>query len=194
VDLTRIVLWGTSFSGAHVICAAARDGKVAATISQVPYSGIPKDGPKPEVMASIGMLGHAIFDSIKTAITGSPHYVPVVGPPGSTAIMNTPESEPGYLALIPEGVTFDNRVPAKALTKLAGYDPVPSAEKLTCPALVIAADEDSLVPVEQARFMASKLRNGEFHTLACNHFAPYRGEWFEKNVTIQLDFLKRQFS
>jgi uncharacterized protein len=35
-DAKRIGLWGTSFSGGHVIYAAARDARVKATVSQVP--------------------------------------------------------------------------------------------------------------------------------------------------------------
>ena len=38
VDRRRIVLWGTSFGGGHVIEAASRDGEVAAVISQGPFT------------------------------------------------------------------------------------------------------------------------------------------------------------
>src|SRR5690349_12663817 len=36
VDPERIVLWGTSYSGGHVVTVAARDGRVAAAISMTP--------------------------------------------------------------------------------------------------------------------------------------------------------------
>src|SRR5277367_1666552 len=36
VDPERIVLWGYSFSGGHVVAAAVADGRVAAVISQLP--------------------------------------------------------------------------------------------------------------------------------------------------------------
>jgi len=36
VDPERIVLWGSSYSGGHVVAAAVADGRVAAVISQVP--------------------------------------------------------------------------------------------------------------------------------------------------------------
>jgi dienelactone hydrolase len=35
-DLSRIGLWGSSYSGGHVVYAAARDARVKATVSQVP--------------------------------------------------------------------------------------------------------------------------------------------------------------
>jgi len=157
----------------------------------VPFAGMPKGPDTPKTKVSFWLMGRIFWDLIKTAVTGSPHYVPVVGPPGSSALLNTPECEPGYKALIPEGATFRNQVPAKSLLKIGRSDPISAAEKIVCPALVIAAEQDSLVPIDQVKYMASKLKNGEIHTLACNHFAPYRGEWFKENVKIQLDFLKR---
>src|ERR1700736_1726676 len=38
IDRERIALWGTSFGGGHVIEAAARDGAVAAVVSQCPFT------------------------------------------------------------------------------------------------------------------------------------------------------------
>lgn len=39
VDAGRIVLWGTSLGGGHVVTAAARDERIAAVIAQVPFNG-----------------------------------------------------------------------------------------------------------------------------------------------------------
>lgn len=38
VDPERVVIWGTSFGGGHVIHTAARDPRVAAVISQCPFT------------------------------------------------------------------------------------------------------------------------------------------------------------
>lgn len=191
LDTSRIILWGTSYSGAHVICAAARDSAIAATISQVPYSGIPADAPKPPFLTLIGMIANGLRDKVQTALTGKPHYLPVVGPPGSRAMLNTPECEPGYQALIPAGKTFANRMPYKLFLIAANYSPIEAAKVLTCPALVVAGEHDSLIPVEQAKLMAGLLGKGEFVTLDCDHFSPYRGQWFDKNIALQMDFLMR---
>lgn len=191
LDTGRIALWGTSFAGAHVVCAAARDGNITATISQVPFSGIPEDAPKPPLGTMLKMGALMAFDRIKTALTGKPLYMPVVGPPGSAAALNTEECEPGYLALVPEGEAFANQFPVSALGLMMKYDPLEAAAKVNCPALVVAGRDDSLIPVSQPELMASKLPKGEFHVLDCNHFAPYRGEWFEKNIAVQTEFLKK---
>ena len=38
IDETRIALWGSSFSGGHVVPTGARDGHVQAVISQAPFA------------------------------------------------------------------------------------------------------------------------------------------------------------
>ena len=42
-----------------------------------------------------------------------PHYVPAVGPPGSFAVMSTPDAEPGFAALTPPDTLWENRVAAR---------------------------------------------------------------------------------
>ena len=37
----------------------------------------------------------------------------------------------------------------------------------------------------------SRIKNVTLHRLSCNHFAPYVGEYFEENVTIETEFLER---
>jgi fermentation-respiration switch protein FrsA (DUF1100 family) len=37
IDASRIALWGSSFSGGHVIATAASDNDIAAVISQIPF-------------------------------------------------------------------------------------------------------------------------------------------------------------
>src|SRR4051812_2014287 len=38
VDPDRIALWGSSFSGGHVVSVAARDRRIAAVVAQVPFA------------------------------------------------------------------------------------------------------------------------------------------------------------
>lgn len=37
IDTKRIALWGSSFSGGHVIMCAAKDNDIAAVVSQIPF-------------------------------------------------------------------------------------------------------------------------------------------------------------
>ena len=82
VDETRIALWGSSFSGGHVVPTAVRDGHVQAVISQGPFAdGLKQMGSFPFSM-NLKMTVHGLRDQIRAVLGRAPHYVPVVGPPG----------------------------------------------------------------------------------------------------------------
>src|SRR4051794_34761807 len=110
IDHERIALWGTSFGGGHVIEAAARDGAVAAVVSQCPST----DGLAATRAASPGSRARALEPARRDELAGGrrrpPVLVPLVGPHGSAGLMTSPDSEEGYRALIPPGVPFSNGV------------------------------------------------------------------------------------
>jgi pimeloyl-ACP methyl ester carboxylesterase len=189
INHARIVLWGTSFGGGHVTCAATRHQDIAAIIAQVPYTGIPESAPKPPLMTQLGLGLHILWDRIKRAISGKPHYIKVIGKPGTLAAMSTDESFDGYMALVPEHADFANQVPAGIFAQMGAYNPTALAHRVNCPALVIAAEQDSLINVEWVRTMADCMPRGQCKLLNCNHFAPYVGEMFEQNIGLQLAFL-----
>lgn len=190
IDASQIALWGTSFGGGHVVCTAGRHEDIAAIISQVPFAGVPANAPKPPLKVALVAMSHILLDRIKTALTGTPHYIPALGRPGSFAVMNTEECMDGYLALIPEGKTFANQIPAKLLGMMGSYNPTSVADQVKCPALIIAAERDSLIPVRLVENMAQRIPKGIFKKLDSNHFEPYVGEAFEKNIALQIEFLK----
>src|SRR5437667_7703607 len=103
IDRERIALWGTSFGGGHVIEAAARDGAVAAVVSQCPFT----DGLAGVRAASPRSLARAIVPALRDEFARVRHkppvLIPLVGPPGSAALMTSPDSDPGYRALVPPG-------------------------------------------------------------------------------------------
>lgn len=191
IDHSKLVLWGTSFGGGHVTCAATRHRDVTAIIAQVPYTGLPENAPKPPLSAKLIIGFHVLVDRIKTALTGKPHYMKVIGRPGTLAAMSTEESFDGYMALVPENAVFANQVPARIFTMMGLYNPTALADKVSCPALVIAAEQDSLIDIAWVKTMAARMPLGEFKQLPCNHFAPYAGEMFEQNIALQLKFLEQ---
>src|SRR5438093_2188085 len=90
IDSERIALWGTSFGGGHVIEAAARDGAVAAVVSQCPFT----DGLAATRAASPRSLARAMVPALRDELARirrrPPVLVPLVGPPGSTALLTSP--------------------------------------------------------------------------------------------------------
>ena len=54
----------------------------------------------------------------------SPYFIPVVAEPDTYAAMNTPESKAGYMALIPDGSSWENKCPARVIFTMSAYRPI----------------------------------------------------------------------
>jgi len=83
VDADRLGIWGTSFSGAHVIQVAAHDSRVKAVVSQagpMDLGQILLGIAGPEQFAAMQKM--AIKERIRYATEGGEHYVPSTGRPG----------------------------------------------------------------------------------------------------------------
>lgn len=191
IDHSRIALWGTSFAGGHVIEAAARDLAVAAVVSQCPFT----DGVAATLAAGPRSVARALVPALRDELARVRHkppvMVPLVGPPGSTALMTSPDSEAGYHALIPPGVDFQGAVAARFLNHVGHYRPGRSASKLRCPILFCICDEDAVAPPETARRYAATAPRGEVKRYPVGHFDIYLGEPFEHAVRDQTEFLVR---
>ena len=192
IDSTRIALWGTSFGGGHVIGAAARDGAVAAVVSQCPFT----DGVAATRRHSPRSLVRAMRagSSRRAGQPGgrqAPVMVPLVGPPGSAALMTSPDSEPGYRALIPPGAEFENGVAARFINHVGLYRPGRSARKVNAPILFCICDTDAVAPAETALRYAATAPRGEVKRYPVGHFDIYLGEPFEHAVRDQTEFLVR---
>lgn len=148
IDQDNIILFGTSFSGGHVISLAAKRRDISAIISQVPFvSGLSSMS-----MMSLTWILKAswfgLLDLFSSLLLNKPYLVKVYGKPDDRfAIMQTQESQSGYESLVPKESKWINQVPAKVLLMVPFYSPTSAAKQITCPALIIAANQDSLVPI-----------------------------------------------
>jgi uncharacterized protein len=194
VDPGRIVLWGTSYSGGHVVEAAVADGRLAAVIAQTPAM----DGLVTLLnlvrYAGVGALGKLTLAGLRDAIGArrgrAPLMLPVVGPPGTPAIMSTPDAEPGYRAIT--GPTWRNEFAARIALTAGLYRPGRKADRLPCPMLVQIADRDAVAPPKAAQDAAwLATGRGEVRTYPVGHFDIYVGAPFERSVSDQLHFLSR---
>jgi pimeloyl-ACP methyl ester carboxylesterase len=118
--------------------------------------------------------------------------LPVVGPPGTVAAMNSPDAEPGYRALFDAGSEFRNEVAARIGLKVGLYRPIRHADRIGCPWLVCVADRDVVTPPEPALAAAKRAPRGEVRRYDAGHFDIYVGETFERVVADQVAFLKEQ--
>jgi dienelactone hydrolase len=191
VDPDRVAVFGSSFSGGHVIAIGAADPRLAAVVSQCPFTdalaSLPKLGPVNMIKSTTAGL----LDLAGSVFGRAAHYIPAVGPPGTFAVMNTPDAEAGMRALVPPGSNWENRVAARIALKVTRYRPGRKASQLPCPALFCICDQDSVAPAATAIRYAQSAPRGEIRRYPIGHFEIYVGEWFERAVADQTEFLVR---
>ena len=191
VDGTRLALWGTSFSGGHVLVAAAQQSGIRAVVAQVPFvDGIATTLQFPVPYQMEGTY-HGLRDLLCMAAGAAPHTVPAVAEPGTFACMNTPDAMEGYNTLVPPGSDAKNEVPARILLMVPVYRPTMYARKIPCPVLIMYAKNDSLIPWRAVERMGRKIGNAEVVGLQAGHFDVYTGDLFREVVERQAGFLRR---
>jgi pimeloyl-ACP methyl ester carboxylesterase len=194
VDAARIAIWGTSFSGGHVVRLAAADDGIAAAVSQTPFttgrSALRAAGP----MQSLRLTVAALADVLAGALGREPHRIPLVAPPGKVAVMAQLGAVAGYRSLFDDpDADFRNEFGGRAALALPLYAPARDAARVGCPLQVLALADDSVTPAGPARAMAARAPRGELVDLGPghDHFDVYTGEVFERAVAAETDFLVR---
>jgi pimeloyl-ACP methyl ester carboxylesterase len=187
----KIVLWGTSFSGGHVMVMAAEDPDIAAAISQNPFvDGVP-------TLAALGPVNAlrltrvGLRDAFAMARRRPPVLAPAVGQPGTTAAMTSLGADEGYHALFPPGYSWRNEVAARIFLAVGLYRPVRKARSIRCPWLVVAADDDLVTPPGPARKASLRAPRGELRRVGGGHWDIYVGDGFDEAVSLELEFMQR---
>jgi pimeloyl-ACP methyl ester carboxylesterase len=183
VDADRIVVWGVSLAGGHVLEVAARDPRIAAVIALTPaVDGVTI------MRAAIDLNGMRAANAL-TAAAVRGQSVPITGPPGSLAVMTAPGAQEAYLGIA--GPDWVNEVDARVMLRLGLDRPVRFAKQLTMPVLVQIADEDQTAPPQSAMKAAWDAQALVRH-YPCDHFGVYPGQpYFDSALKHAVDFLRR---
>jgi fermentation-respiration switch protein FrsA (DUF1100 family) len=170
---------------------AARDPALAAAVSQVAFADGLITLPSTGIGNALRLTGEGLRDQVAALRGRPPHMIAAVGPPGSNSVMNTTDAEPGMQAVTPPGSTWRNEVAARIALHVGSYRPGRQAGKIGCPILFCIADKDDLTAPGLVLKAAKKAPRAEVKRYPIGHFDIYVGEWFERAVADQVDFLKR---
>jgi pimeloyl-ACP methyl ester carboxylesterase len=195
VDPRRIVLWGTSFGGGHVVKTAARHPELLGAIAQVPMlDGMAAVKAVPPLrMARFGL---SALNDLRPG-RKDPVYLPVVAEQGEWASMDRDGAakamQMGMQALIarggPEAGYYDNRVAARSLLTMGLYRPFKSLKDVKIPLLIVGATRDTVAPFVEERIRVLGNPKIQIKTLDANHFEPYFEPALSINLGYQLAFL-----
>lgn len=196
VDRSRVVLWGISQSGGHVLTLAAERADVCAAIAVAPMvtglsagrHALAQHGP----LAMATSTASGVRSALATRFGAAPTMLPLVGRPGDRAALTAEGYYESYLALA--GPTWRNEVDASVGLELGGYRADRRADRITAPVLVQIADYDRAAPPQAAAKVAFAAR-AEVRHYPCDHFDIFAGnDWFEPTIADQIRFLTRKLA
>jgi pimeloyl-ACP methyl ester carboxylesterase len=186
VDPGRIVLWGFSFSGSHIVETALADGRIAALLALCPMiDGLARAMSTPPRL-SAWLTPRAIADQL-----GRHNLVPVTAQPGEHAAMTLPGEADGFAAAVPEGSPWRNEVSPAVFLSVATIRPVTKARRLDMPVWVGLGEADVSVSRKAVERLAGRAPRGELHRYPYDHFGAFLGEAPARVAGDQVDFLRR---
>lgn len=203
VDPARIAIWGSSFSGAHVLAVGAIDPRVRAVVANVPFAALPgmDYSDAADVRRRFDALRAALLDESGAGPADAPSTLAgplrvVAETPGEPCFLPQPESSAWFLERGRRpGSGWRNRFTlVGAAAGGATWDPgvcVPFVSPRAL--LMVVASEDRLAPTELA--LAAFERAGEpkrLERVAGDHFVPYAGEGFAQASQAMRSFLLEQ--
>jgi len=196
VDPARLAIWGFSASGGHIFRIAARNRQLAAAIAQTPNA----DGPAATrnaaryttPLALARLTGTGVLDAVGGLAGRPPLLVPLVGEPGSVALLTTPDGRDGGRVLNPGNryPDWQQAVAARSALRLGFYRPGRYASRVRCPLLVLVCDQDQSALAGPAVDAARRAPRGELVRMPGGHYEPFLSG-HEQAAEAELSFLRR---
>jgi fermentation-respiration switch protein FrsA (DUF1100 family) len=150
VDPERIGVWGTSFSGGHVLHLGAFDRRLRAVVSQVPAVSVFANAQRihhPEQLAHLqDMIAQ---DRVERYRTGKVGRMPVVAPPGEPCMLPARSEYERLTRQSREAPSWRNFLTTESLEKILEYSPGATIRWIApTPLLLIVAGLDMLTPAD----------------------------------------------
>lgn len=196
VDPERVVLWGVSLGGGHVVSVAADRDDVAAVVSVVPLV----DGLAAARLAVrhhrpgqlLASTGRGVRSAVRRRAGRDPLMIPVVARPGEVGALTLPGALEDYLSIA--GPTWRNEIAADVAMELGGREPAKAAPRIGAPWLVQIADFDRSAP-SQAAARAAFAGRAEVRHYPGDHFDLFAGKpHHDRAVEHAVHFLRRHLS
>jgi dienelactone hydrolase len=173
VDPDRIVLWGSSYSGGHVLTIAAADARIAAVIAQGPYADsiATMKCVAPRNMARF--VVEALRDQLGARLGRPPRLVPAVGAPGTFAVITAPGYQSDLAAIVGPNSKWRNEFAARLMLTFPFYRPGGKAKQVKMPLLITVCDQDAITPAAPAVKAAQRAPRAELLRYPYRHFQIY---------------------
>ncbi|KAK5675421.1 hypothetical protein LTS10_011863 [Elasticomyces elasticus] len=193
VDPERIGIWGSSYSGGHVLFVGAVDRRVKAVLSQVPLTNGWENFHRlirPDIVPTMNKM---FADDRQARAQGkAAGVIPVVdADPMKPSALPTPDSYT-FFAEWEKKSGWKNECTIRSVELLRANDPSHMISRISpMPLLMTVAEKDVLTPTDISIEAFSRAREPKFlHIIPGGHFDGYTGSNFERNAGRQVRFLE----
>jgi pimeloyl-ACP methyl ester carboxylesterase len=190
VDADRLALWGTSLGGMNVVRVAATRADLAAAVVQCPIVHGPGAARSVGLLGPLRMTPAIVEDVLRMLTRRGRKYVPIVGAPGTRAVVTADGTQEGWNSTVPPGGRFDNRIAAADAVAMVSTSALRHARKVTAPLLVCVCDRERLMDPKYAALVAHRAPRGEAKHYDSDHFDVYHPPLVAQVLADQTTFLK----
>lgn len=184
INADRIGIWGSSYSGGHVLAIAAVEPRVKCAVAQVPHI----DGPAASVRWMPGHIAPALRGAIEMDRAsrfngGAPMTIPVVAE--GEASQKALGGEESYRFFIEGQKTrapaWRNEITLRSVEWAMEYDPAAQIHRIgPTPLMMIVAKDDTVTPTDLALDAFARAREPKRLVLMDGgHFDPYQAGFAE---------------
>lgn len=193
IDSSKILLFGSSFSGGHVITLSASRNDILAAIAQCPYTN---------TLATLGTVSPKsilktlplIIADILSCLTGyHPVMIKLGDAPGKAAMMAVPDYKE-FFEQVPDNSNFINKAPARTLLQFFKYSPSRYTNKISIPIYYAVCTKDTLAPAKATLKCAKYSQKATIKEYDCGHFGIYLGDYFENAIADYIEFFDKVVS
>lgn len=187
IDGSKVLLFGSSFSGGHVITLSAKRKDILGSIAQCPYTN---------TFATLGTLSPLsvlktaplLAADILSCVTGyHPVMLKLCDAPGKAAMMAVPDYKE-FFRQIPDDSNFINKAPARTLLEFLRYSPGRYTKDVQTPIYYAVCIKDTLAPANATLKCAKQSPKATIKEYTCGHFGIYLGDYFEEAIADYIDF------
>ena len=122
VDGSKVLLFGSSFSGGHVITLSSKRKDILAAVAQCPYTNTLATLGTLSPLSAVKTIPLVIADLLSCLTGYHPVMLKLIAAPGKAAIMAVADYQE-FFEQIPANSNFVNKAPARTLLEFIKYSP-----------------------------------------------------------------------
>ncbi len=197
LDKTRVGIWGTSYSGGHVLQVAAQDRRVKCVVAQVPtISGYEQMRRRVPPARMAGVLQGFADERLRRARGAPASLRPVIAMhPGQACVFDSEDANIYFRAAGEMAPAWRNEVTLATSEMSSEYEPGAHIERISpTPLMMIVASNDVITPTDLALDAYNRaLEPKKLVLLPGGHFDAYTTE-FDLAASSARDWLSHHLS